>query len=100
MMRITKLALCLLLLAGSSHSQSPNTSVTKSGCLQSLNGQFVLMTDKGEQIILKGDHDTMFGYTGKQIQVTGTLKAQTKQSPKPAEMHVSKVKKLADGCQQ
>lgn len=98
-MNAMKLVLSVVLFAVLCQAQqSPNGPVTISGCLQSLNGQFVLLNGRGEQIILKGDHDTMFGYIGKQVEVKGTLKPQTKQSPKPAEMHVTKVKKLADGC--
>lgn len=98
-MSITKLVCSFLLFAVLCQAQqSPDSKATKSGCLQSLNGQFILFTQQDGQIILKGDHDTMFGYIGKQVEVTGTMKAQTKQSPKPVEMHVSKVKKIADGC--
>jgi len=93
-----KFLLIVLMLAVSCQSQQSTTPATKSGCLQNLNGQFVLLTDGGGQIVLKGDHDTMFGYTGKQVKVTGTVKPH-KKNAKPAEMHVSEVKKLADACQ-
>jgi hypothetical protein len=46
----------------------------------SLNGTFSLTTANGIRYILKGDHDALLSYNGKQVQVTGTMKA-TKKTP-------------------
>jgi hypothetical protein len=92
--------LMVCLPAASFAQQAASTHVTVSGCLLSLNGAFTLLTPKGERFILKGDHDTMFRYNGKQVQITGTTKSGTKDdpAPHPAELQVSKVKKLYDVC--
>jgi len=81
--------------------QSSAGSTTISGCLMSLNGAFTLLTPKGERFILKGDHDTLLSYNGKQVKITGTPKSINKNSgtPKPGEFRVSEVKKIADVCQ-
>jgi len=81
--------------------QSSASHVTISGCLISLNGSFTLLTPTGERFFLKGDHNTLFSYNGKQVKITGTPKSINKSSgtPKPGEFRVSEVKKIADVCQ-
>jgi predicted RNA-binding protein (virulence factor B family) len=44
----------------------------------------------------QGDHDALLSYDGKQVQVTGTMKATKKTSSKPATFRVTEVKELAD----
>lgn len=70
------------------------------GCVESVNGQFQLITRDGNYV-LKGDHNTLFGYTGMLVQVTGKLDAAAKSQPEgvPIVLHVSKLKKVADFCQ-
>jgi hypothetical protein len=36
-------------------------TVKVSGCVNSLNGSFQLITHEGKTYVLKGDHDTLFG---------------------------------------
>ncbi len=73
------------------------------GCVTSINGTFVLGTPNGERYILKGDHDTLFSYNGKQVQITGTLKkppdGSTSSQGAPRTLKVSDIKKLYDTCQ-
>ena len=82
-----------------SAQQSASTLTTLSGCMLGLNGVFSLTTANGVRYVLKGDHDTLFSYNGKQVEVKGTMKATKKTSSKPATFHVTEVKKLADFCQ-
>jgi hypothetical protein len=90
----------LLLISGSLVAQQSNGApTTLSGCMLSLNGSFSLTTSNGNRYILKGDHDTLLSYNGKQVQVTGTMKATKKTSSKPATFHVTDIKKIADFCQ-
>jgi hypothetical protein len=101
-MRATAIALLFLYISAASFGQqSSGSQTTISGCLMSMNGSFTLLTPKGERFILKGDHDTLFSYNGKQVKVTGTPKSTNKTSgaPKPGEFRVSDVKKIADVCQ-
>jgi hypothetical protein len=101
-MPVVKLVVLLLLVSSASLGQQSNGSPTTiSGCLMSLNGSFTLLTATGERFILKGDHDTLFTYNGKQVKVIGTPKSNKKNAspPKPSEFQVSSVKKLADVCQ-
>lgn len=91
--------LLLLVSASAFAQQSGSTSTTLSGCMLSLNGTFSLTTSNGIRYVLKGDHDTLLSYNGKQVQVTGTMKATKKTSSKPPTFNVTSVKKLADFCQ-
>jgi len=79
--------------------QSAPTPTTISGCLMGMNGAFTLTTSDGQRYILKGDHDTMFSYNGKQVQIKGKAKSTKKTPSKPATFQVSDIKKLADFCQ-
>jgi hypothetical protein len=101
-MRAAKIAIFFLLFSAAGLAQQSSANpVTISGCLISVNGAFTLRTPQGERFILKGDHDTLFSYNGKQVQITGTPKSTKKGSstPKSGEFHVSSFKKLADVCQ-
>ncbi len=101
-MRTAKFILSLLLLSAAGYAQqSGSNPSTVSGCLVSVNGVFTLIAPNGERYLLKGDHDTLFSYNGKQVQVTGTPKS-TKKSASgamPVKFEVSAIKKLADVCQ-
>ena len=80
--------------------QAGDTTVTVSGCMIGMNGSFKLSTHEGGLYVLKGDHSTLFSYNGMLVEVTGTVKAANKSShAKPVNLHVTKVKKLADSCQ-
>jgi hypothetical protein len=98
-MRAAKLAFLFLVLSATSFAQqSASRPTTITGCLMSLNGAFTLLTPNGEHYILKGDHDTLFSYNGKQVQITGTPKS-SKKATANHEFQVSSIKKLADVCQ-
>jgi hypothetical protein len=98
--RAIRITLLLLLISISALAQqSSSAPTTLSGCVLSLNGTFSLTTSNGNRYVLKGDHDTLLSYNGKQVQVTGTLKATKKTSSKPATFHVADIKKIADFCQ-
>jgi len=90
--------LCLAISVCAFAQQSATTPTTLSGCMLSLNGTFSLTTANGIRYILKGDHDALLSYNGKQVEVTGTMKATKKTSSKPATFRVTEVKKLADFC--
>jgi hypothetical protein len=99
-MRAAQLVLLCLAISGSLPAQqSVKSPTTLSGCVLSLNGMFSLTTSDGNRYVLKGDHDTLLSYNGKQVQVTGTMKATKKTSSKPATFHVTDIKKIADFCQ-
>jgi hypothetical protein len=93
------MSVLLLISASAFAQQSSSTPTTLSGCMLSLNGTFSLTTSNGIRYVLKGDHDTLLSYNGKQVQVTGTMKATKKTSSKPATFHVTDIKKIADFCQ-
>jgi hypothetical protein len=95
---ITLLILVAGLSAATFGQQSPSGPTTLTGCLISVNGQFTLQTSNGDRYILKGEHDTLLSYNGKQIQVTGKP-ATSKKAAAQHEFHVSSVKKIADFCQ-
>jgi len=93
--------LVIVMFAGASLGQQAGSSKVKvAGCVQAVNGKFELITQKGNYV-LKGDHDALFGYTGKLVEVTGKVDAAAKSQPPelPVVLHVSKLKKLADACQ-
>ena len=99
-MRSIRMISLLLLISVSAFAQQPSsTPTTLSGCMLSLNGAFSLTTSNGIRYVLKGDHDTLLSYNGKQVQVTGTMKATKKTSSKPATFQVTDIKKIADFCQ-
>ena len=93
------IAISVCAFAQQSAQQSASTLTTLSGCMLGLNGVFSLTTANGVRYVLKGDHDTLFSYNGKQVEVKGTMKVTKKTSSKPATFHVTEVKKLADFCQ-
>lgn len=99
-MRTVAIGVLLLSVSTIGFGQQSNSSQTTiSGCLMSINGTFTLLTPKGERFLLKGDHDTLFSYNGKQVQVKGTLKSTKKTAAKPATFAISDIKKVADFCQ-
>lgn len=69
--------LSLTVLVSPSESKSPQTI---EGCVMSVNHTFTLGTPNGERYIVKGDHDTLFSYNGKQVQITGTVKKSSSNS--------------------
>jgi hypothetical protein len=94
------LLLSLTVLVSPSQSKQPQTI---EGCVMSINGAFMLGTPNGERYILKGDHDTLFSYNGKQVRITGTVKKAASGSSssqgEPRTLKVSDVKKVYDTCQ-
>jgi len=91
--------LSLTACAAPSDSNQPKTV---EGCVISINGAFTLGTPNGERYILKGDHDTLFSYNGKQVRITGTVKKSSSGSSSPGEtrtLKVSGIKKVYDTCQ-
>lgn len=98
MRTITLFILVVVFSAASFGQQPPSGPTTLTGCLISVNGQFTLQTSNGDRYVLKGDHDTLLSYNGKQIEVKGTL-ATSKKASAQHEFHVSSVKKIADFCQ-
>lgn len=94
------LLLSLTVLVSPSESKQPKTI---EGCVISINGTFTLGTQNGERYILKGDHDTLFSYNGKQVRITGTLKkssdGSTSSQGAPRTLKVSDIKKVYDTCQ-
>jgi len=80
-----------------------NQPKTIEGCVMSINGAFTLGTPNGERYVLKGDHDTLFSYNGKQVRITGTVKKSSSGSPatpgEPRTLKVSDIKKVYDTCQ-
>ena len=80
----------VLLMAASAFENKPPQTIE--GCMVSLNGVFTLGTPNGERYVLKGDHDTLFSYNGKQVRITGTLKKSSSGSPaSPGEPRTLKV---------
>jgi hypothetical protein len=70
-------------------------AMTVVGCVNSINGYFTLGTRNGDLYRLKGDHDTLFSYNGKEVAITGTVTS----SEKTRTLQVSKIKKVYDTCQ-
>ena len=100
-MRKACLVLLMFMLALPSLGQQATSSKIKVvGCVEAVNGQFQLITRDGN-FVLKGDHNTLFGYNGMLVQVTGKLDAAAKSQPEgvPVVLHVTKLKKVADFCQ-
>ncbi len=77
--------------------QSSPKPIKVAGCVMSINGEFRLLAE-GEVYTLKGDHDTLFSYSGMQVEVTGTVDSQKASDRGPMVLHVTKLKKLADTC--
>lgn len=94
------LLLCLTAFATPPANKQPQTI---EGCIVSINGAFMLGTPNGERYILKGDHDTLFSYNGKQVRITGTVKKAASGSSssqgEPRMLKVSDIKKVYDTCQ-
>jgi len=96
---------CFLLSLTAFASPSDNSQPkTIEGCVASINGAFMLGTPNGERYILKGDHDALFSYNGKQVRITGTVKKSangpSSSSPgEPRTLKVSDIKKVYDTCQ-
>ena len=93
------IAISVRAFAQPSAQQSASTPTTLSGCMLGLNGVFSLTTANGVRYVLKGYHDALFSYNGKQVEVKRTMKATKKTSSKSATFQVTEVKKLADFCQ-
>jgi hypothetical protein len=108
-MRTWKLLSCLLLLSlmtfaqQSSPSQGPANNapsgsaagVTAVGCINSINGSFTLATRHGDLYRLKGEHDTLLGYNGKEVVIVGSVST----SKGERTLQISTVKKVSDTCQ-
>lgn len=97
MRKSSVIAVIVLLAAVCLGQQSAGTSIKVSGCVESINGEFRLIA-QGQTYILKGDHDTLFEYTGMLVEVTGKLDKVPSSQTVPAVLHVTKLKKLADTC--
>jgi hypothetical protein len=99
-MRKVSVALLTFLLVAQCIGQQSARTVTVAGCVISVNGEFHLQTPS-RTFILKGHHDTVLGYNGKQVEIVGTLDAGSQSQPQgvPVVLHISKIKKVADFCQ-
>jgi hypothetical protein len=99
-MRKASIFLIVMLLLVPCVGQQSNHKVTLAGCVMSVNGEFHLLT-RDKTYILKGKHDTLLGYNGKQVEVIGTTDAGSAGSPQgvPVVLHITKLKKVADFCQ-
>ena len=86
--------LATVALAQQSSSSKP---IKVAGCVMSINGEFRLLA-QGQTYTLKGDHDTLFSYSGMQVEVTGTVDSAKSDRGVPVVLHVTKLKKLADSC--
>ena len=108
-MRTWILLACLLLFSVTTLAQqapsgqsNPNGSsagsaaaVTVVGCVNSINGYFTLGTRGGDLYRLKGDHDSLLSYNGKEVAVSGTVKA----SEQGRTLEIAKMKKVSENCQ-
>jgi hypothetical protein len=110
-MRTSTLLACLLLLfslttpaqqQAPSGQSNPNglpsgsaAAVTVVGCVNSINGYFTLGTRRGDLYRLKGDHDSLLSYNGKEVAVSGTVKA----SEQGRTLEIGKMKKVSENCQ-
>lgn len=99
-MRKASIFLIVALLLVQCVSQESKHSVTLAGCVMNVNGEFHLLTGD-KTYILKGKHDTLLGYSGKQVEVTGTTDSGSASALQgvPVVIHVVKLKKVADFCQ-
>lgn len=99
---------CLLLMSlitmaqqSPSNQNAPNNpstgspgAITVIGCVGSINGYFTLGTRRGDVYKLKGDHDALLGYNGKEVAISGTIGANAKDRT----LQISNIKKVADTC--
>ena len=69
-------------------------AMTVVGCVNSINGDFILGTPNGQVYRLKGDHDSLLGYNGRKVAISGTVTS----SEKARTLQISKIKKLSDTC--
>ncbi len=99
-MRKGSIFVIALLLLAQCVGQQPKHSVTVAGCVMNVNGEFHLLT-RDKTYVLKGKHDTLLGYSGKQVEIIGTTDAGNASSPQgvPVVLHILKLKKVADFCQ-
>ena len=99
-MRKGLIFLIALLLAAQCIGQQSNHRITVAGCVMNENGEFHLIT-RDRTYILKGKHDTLLGYNGKQVEIAGTTDAGSASSQQglPIVLHITKLKKVADSCQ-
>ena len=99
-MRKGSIFVIALLLLAQCVGQQSNHSVTVAGCVMNVNGEFHLLT-RDKTYVLKGKHDTLLGYSGKQVEVVGTTDAASASSPQgvPVVLHITRLKKVADFCQ-
>jgi hypothetical protein len=54
-----------------------------------------------QNLRLKGKHDSLLGYSGKQVEIMGTTNASSASSQQgvPVVLHITRLKKLTDFCQ-
>lgn len=83
-------------------SGAPKTVV---GCLTGYNGHYTLGTMSDTLYLLVGDSDLFKRYNAKMVQITGTVSEPPPDpsrnnvlSQQPPSLTVSKLKKVADGC--
>ncbi len=100
MMRKLSIALLMFVLLAQCFGQPSGRTVTVAGCVVSVNGEFHLQTPS-RTFILKGHHDTVLGYNGKQVEIVGTVDGGSQSQPQgvPVVLHISKIKKIADFCE-
>jgi hypothetical protein len=107
-------ALCVAMTAsaqsqeGSSPKQSAppmGTPKTVVGCLTGYDGHYTLGTSSDTLYLLEGDSGLFRRYNAKLVQATGTVSEQPPGpsknnvlSQQPPKLTVSKLKKVADGC--
>jgi hypothetical protein len=108
-MKTWSLLPCLLLLSLISVAQqspsgqnapnnAPSTAsgaITVVGCVGSINGYFTLGTRRGDVYRLKGDHDALLGYNGKEVVISGTIGP----TARDRTLQISTIKKVSDSCQ-
>jgi hypothetical protein len=99
-MRKGSIFLIALLLLSQCVGQQSNHSITVAGCVMNVNGEFHLLT-RDRTYVLKGKHDSLLGYSGKQVEVMGTTNASSASSQQgvPVVLHITRLKKLTDFCQ-
>lgn len=111
---LAMLALCAALTAlaqsqdvASSKQSAPRSGAPKTvvGCLTGYDGHYTLGASNDTLYLLEGDTDLFKRYNARMVQVTGTISepppATSRNnvlSQQPPTLTVSKLKKVADGC--
>jgi hypothetical protein len=80
---------------GTHASADVGEATTLVGCVTGVNGSFTFETRDGNRYLLKGKHDTLFGYNGKEVQISGTVTS----SKNTQALKIATIKKTYDTCQ-